>query len=500
MPRPRETLRAWLLAPVAFAVVLLTLACFEHARDWNSASRFLLTHALADAGTIEVTRYVADESGPLLHPPTRDLSLGPSGAFYSDKAPGLSFAGVLPLWIFRQATGEKPSPQTAGTRDPSDYWVTLATVGLASAGSAALIVLLGLRWGASPAWSFLAAVTSVVGTHQLVYGSMYYGHALAGFLVLASFASLPKGGGKFAPAFVAGLLSGMALAVEYTAALFAAVVVAVYLIAALAMQRGAIQTLAGFLAGHVVPLGLLALYHQEVTGSPLRVPYTMEVDPQFGFHREGVGIPIGLPTAEGLIGLWVDPDRGLLPMASLFLVGIPSLILWARRGRVGSASIVGLSSLAIYLAIAGFPNWHGGLAIGPRLLLPMFPLWMAVSSLGLTEAMRSTTGRALLVGWSFVAIVMMLQMPIISVVGQDLMGRGFHALSWPWHLEVAPRHDDHAGAWLMGPSSAALFLTSAIVNGIVLIPSLCAVAMERKVSPRSSETGTAALPSPPGPP
>jgi hypothetical protein len=90
------------------------------------------------------------------------------------------------------------------------------------------------------------------------------------------------------------------------------------------------------------------------------------------------------PLLEGLAGLLVSPVKGLLwysPVVILAAVGFARI--W-RRDR-GAALAIGAMSAAHLLITSKFYQWYGGGAWGPRLLVPMLPVWMAVAALALAR-------------------------------------------------------------------------------------------------------------------
>jgi len=95
------------------------------------------------------------------------------------------------------------------------------------------------------------------------------------------------------------------------------------------------------------------------------------------------------PLLPGLAGLLVSPAKGLLwycPVVALSLIG--GVLLW-KRSR-GVALVIAAMSVAHLLVTAKYYQWYGGGAWGPRLLVPMLPLWLAVAALAL-ERLRSAS-------------------------------------------------------------------------------------------------------------
>ena len=479
---PLSVREKWLLATSIFVVVLLIAACFEHSRDWNTTTRFLLTHALVDHGTVEISTFVAKDGELLEHPPTRDLARSTDGRFFCDKAPGLSFLGAIPYSIYRLVTQHAPAVNATGPNEPSDYWVTLGTVGFAAALSAASLFLLALQWGVRPLAATIIAVASIAATYQLIYATLYYGHLLAGCLVLLSFAIFVRPGNSIVAMFLAGTLAGLAITVEYTAVIFSAVAMVIGTLSQLGFRkRRSILPLFAFGAGHIVPLMMLGYYHSLVTGSPFRVPYTLEADELFAYHREGMGVPIHLPTLEAVQGLIIGPTTGLLWYAAIVLGSLPGLFMLARRSRVSAAFLASLTFGALFVVIAGFPNWHGGLSTGPRLLLPALPLVIAPVVVWFGYSPNQKTGwwiqRVLQVS---MFVIMMVSLPAL-VAFNTAGGRMPSMITDPWQQYLKPALDEnrlegHVGKWMnLGlDATLSLGLTVIIVSLLAITPILLA--------------------------
>ncbi|MBX9656366.1 hypothetical protein K2Y11_22340 [bacterium] len=453
-------------------------ACFQHSRDWNTATRFLLTHALVDHGTIEISPYVAKEGQLLEHPPTRDLAASNDGRYFCDKAPGLSLLGTIPYALYRWISGNAPALDLTGQEEPSDYWVTLGTVGLAGAISATMTFLLALRWGAGLLSATVVGVGSIGCTYQLVYATLFYGHLVAGMLILLSLFIVVRPNVGSLGMFMAGTLAGWAITVEYTAALFSGWTILIGTISRLGIRRKrSILPIASFGMGHVAPMGALAYYHQQVTGSPFRVPYTLEANDLFAYHREGLGIPIAVPTWEAVSGLLIGPTTGLLWYAFIVVFSIPGLSLLFTRKCTGVALIC-LTFTSLFCVIAGFPNWHGGLSTGPRLLLPALPLVIVPAALGLcvTRFGYGIEKSCQIV----VGVVLTLSLMGITALN-SAGGRMPVAVTDPWQQYLLPmirenRLEGHIGKWLMPTldASVALCVTIVIVALLAMGPILLA--------------------------
>ena len=94
------------LIPAAgvFLILLGSDAFFWHSRDWNTASRLMLTYAMVDRGTVVITG---------LDQQTGDKAFY-RGEYYSDKLPGLSLAGGGAVRLCEGGVpASAPSPQCA---------------------------------------------------------------------------------------------------------------------------------------------------------------------------------------------------------------------------------------------------------------------------------------------------------------------------------------------------------------------------------------------------
>ncbi len=126
-----------------FLILLGSYAFFWHSRDWNTASRLMLTYAIVDRGTVEITG---------LDNQTEDKAKF-EGRFYSDKLPGYPVLAALPYayarWAFDLPAHPIDTPR-ALSYWPADYWITLGTSGVLTASTAALLVLLRATWDVLP--------------------------------------------------------------------------------------------------------------------------------------------------------------------------------------------------------------------------------------------------------------------------------------------------------------------------------------------------------------
>ncbi len=148
-------------------------------------------------------------------------------------------------------------------------------------------------------------------------------------------------------------------------------------------QRRAALALASPLLASVAGLGF---YHHALYGfwDPRRV---------YGRRPELALATLG----EGLPGLFLDQEFGLLVYAPALVLAIPGLVSLLRRDRkLGLVAV--LAVLAVVLTAGSWHMWRGGFNPPGRFLVPIVPILVVASALAL-ERRGLTAGAALLVGW-----------------------------------------------------------------------------------------------------
>ncbi len=162
-----------------FTLLVSSYAFFWHSRDWNTASRLMLTYAIVDRHTVSI-------SG--LEGQTRDKAIY-QGQYYSDKLPGYSLLAAVPYAIVKLLLRLPSHPLgLAGFPYwPADYWITLGTSGVLTAATAVLLLLWSLELGCSRGRAVLLALAYGLGTPAYVYATLAYGHQASAFALFASY-------------------------------------------------------------------------------------------------------------------------------------------------------------------------------------------------------------------------------------------------------------------------------------------------------------------------
>ncbi|HTO75526.1 MAG TPA: hypothetical protein VMQ61_05570 [Thermoanaerobaculia bacterium] len=319
----------------------------------NELSRLEAVYAAGELGTLSI-----DGAIPVLGD-HEDKSVS-NGRFYSNKAPGLALA-ALPVYKVLRVVFPKPRASS----DAVFVWLRLLTVSLASV----LALARFLRRLASSASGPLVGFAVAFGTPFLFYARSFFAHAWVAALLFLSWdlmaaARVREGSRRVGALYAAaGLLAGWAAISEYTAA-------PLLIVLAFATRSG--RRLLPFAAGAAMPLAVLLFYDAVCFGSPFVLSSAREAYGQYsalsgkGFF--GFGAPSPTVAAEYLF----QPARGLLLFSPFWIWLVPGFARWRRLGADRRAVLVCLVAVAgFFVILCGYPNWHGGWAIGNRYLLPV---------------------------------------------------------------------------------------------------------------------------------
>jgi hypothetical protein len=185
---------------------------------------------------------------------------------------------------------------------------------------------------------------------------------------------------------VAGLAIGLAVAVLPWLNIRYALLGALVLVHALWRHRDR-QTVAGLIGPTIVSVAALMLYHNALYGF---------LDPRRVYGRRP---ELALSTLrEGLPGLLLDQEFGLLVYAPVLALAAPGLVfLWRKDRRQG---LVALALVLVALLTAGtWHMWRGGFNPPGRFLVPVAPALAAAAAM-VWNRRGLTAGAALLLGWS----------------------------------------------------------------------------------------------------
>ncbi|MDG3006290.1 hypothetical protein [Paludisphaera mucosa] len=428
--------RDWLRTRLGvFLVLLASYAYFWHSRDWNTASRLMLTYSLVDRGSLAIDG---------LENQTGDRAYF-RGRYFSDKLPGYPLLATLPYAVQR-VLGARPHPLNGPALAfwPSDYGITLATSGLLTAAAAVVLMGLARDLGASRRAAVLFALAYGLATPAYVYATLAYGHQASAFALLSSFALLarPTTRRDGLRTFLAGLLASYAAVIELQVGPVSAVL-GFYLLGQCAARARRWDAIAYFGLGALLPALVMLLYNMLAFGNPLDMGYFHHATAQFAkVHSRENPLGLGGPDWSRLVPLLWGRYRGLLFYAPILALAAPGWIVLFAGRRWGYAVVSLAASAAVLGVNLAYPEWTGGWSTGPRLLVPLLPFAMIPVAAVLTASGRwGRLATAAAIGLGFCgAVLMLLFQGVGARLPQDVADPLVEVV-WPlWRgLEALPR-------------------------------------------------------------
>ena len=353
-----------------FLILLGSNAFFWHTRDWNSASRLMLTYSLVDRGTVIITG---------LDGQTGDKAKF-QGEYYSDKLPGFSLLAAAPYLVFKWVFGIPDHPlreELARQYWAADYWITLFTSGLQTACTGALLVYWSRCLGCRASRAALLGLAYGLATPAYVYATLAYGHQVSAFSLFTAFFLLWRKYPRRRPGltFLAGFLAAYAAVVDLYVGPVSAIL-GFYLLVRCVRRERRLDDLAIFGIGAAIPTLILLGYNQLAFGSPLEMGYFHHATQQFAeVHNTKNPLGLAFPDSFGtrLLNLLWGRNRGLSSYAPIVLLSVPGWLMLLSRRQLSVAIVTFLVALSVLLVNVFYPEWTGGWSTGPRLLVPLLP-------------------------------------------------------------------------------------------------------------------------------
>lgn len=339
------------------------------------------------------------------------------GHYYSDKAPGMAFLGWPAYELIRRLL----SLQGDEIRDPLlamylSHFLAAFTVAVPSALMVTLVYRLG-RWLTGNHWRALIALVSLgLAGMTFPFATVFMGHNTATFFSLLAFALAfavrrrELGDGWLA---LSGFLAGLGGVTDYPNLLFAFLLV-VYLLMWLQGHR-LVRGLLVYVVGGVPMALVLAGYNWAVFGGPLHWSYHYQVSPWREMHQVGLA---GVTTLDPQLLLTLLFDRrGLLPLYPVLLLVPLGWWDWYRSQRWRPEWAFSLLvPIAYLLANGAFFGGLGGLASGPRYVIPCLPFL----AFALAQLHRRALPLLLLLGGVTIAITFLITLTGPMAPGWEL--------------------------------------------------------------------------------
>lgn len=347
----------------------------------NERPRLLQAVAIVDHGTLALDPVELD--------PGIDVARGQGGATYPNKPPGATVPAVLAYSVQRAWCGVLDcAPTLRGLTLLARIFGALVPI----------VVLAGFasRRCGDDAYARLAVVLVVLATPLQAYAHVLFGHALAALALFVGTTWITDAIRDDAPrlAVRGGACAGAAVFVEY-AAVFAALPIGIALVVH-ARRHGA-RTLLAAVGGALVPIVVLALYHELAFGSPFATGYHNVTDPGFAeLHARGL-LGLAVPRVGDVVEDLLSPWGGLLYFAPLVAI---APLAWKHadahvRLQLAVLATMVLATLCITQA--------GGWRVGPRYAVAALPALAPALALVLRRNNESLLAWVLGLGlWSLV--------------------------------------------------------------------------------------------------
>lgn len=195
------------LCLLLFVFLWASFAWFYHTGEHNENAHFDQIRSLAEEGTWHIERFSGN---------TADV-IKLAGHIFPNKAPGVTYLGVIPWKFFRAILAITPLSDAARLHFAA-YLVALTTLGLCSASTGCAVFRLLLRFGLSREAALCFSLLYSLGTIAFPFSTVLFSHQLAASFLFLGFVLLIERE-RLWQVVVAGFLLGFAPVLEYPAAL-----------------------------------------------------------------------------------------------------------------------------------------------------------------------------------------------------------------------------------------------------------------------------------------
>jgi hypothetical protein len=403
-PRPPVSDRT-LTALVFGSLFCLYLAVSRHwYYSYDSQAMAAVTHNIVNHFTLKTVGALND----VFHDSTPYSSYGIADSIL-----------LVPLYAASKVTGGP------------GFWQSLLNP-ILIAGSAALLYRIGraLRW--SPLLSVTAALTFGALTMALQSTTELFSEPGVCFCItLLVYAVLAWRDGRAWAPLAVGVAVGAAIQFRSDSVLTVGIAL---LAVPLFVPRNQIWRASSLLAVGTpiaLSLGFLLWYNALRYGSPFVVAY----------HHEGYSTPL----ATGLHGLLLSPGKSFFVYNPIAIVGVAGLVVLARTNpRV--AILFALLIVPRLFLFAKWDAWEGGLAYGPRFLMPVVGLFV-LAAFELVRAARGT-------GWRKPAVLAVAAAVVVTIPINYLSVRVPYEQWWATLMTPTAR------AQVVGPASPLTHIAS----------------------------------------
>jgi len=445
------------------AVILLIVGIqgtFFHPPQWNQSARLAATVAFVEPNTPYTGTFRIDglRDGDRL--PTEDWAAS-RGAFYSNKAPGVSLLGIAPYYaLYYLERTARLRPRTPQNTLVNVYLLNLWISVFWNVVAALMLIRRLPRFGVHSAQgALLVALVYSFATLVLPFGCSEWGHTTAAAFITLGILYLldatPAG------AALAGAWFGAAMLTEYLAGvslLLAGVFV-------LLERREGLKYSWRFALGAAAPLAILLLYQKICFGAYFTTAASLS-NPVFLQPGKAAGL-FGVPNLAVVFRILFENERGVFYQTPVLLLSAAGMVSWYRSSRRGFAALAIANIVAYVLAIAAMDGWYGGATTSMRYTIVAVPFFCVL--LPDLHAFRYRKAFVLLFTISAAAMLALAATSTMGVSGHPLTGFAYSALRNgalafnPILASVGVR-----GLWAGGAIAAAYAALLAYLLGVAL--------------------------------
>jgi hypothetical protein len=458
-------------------------------RSPNELCRLHQTRALVDHGTLEINAVLRDE-GPVGDlscvavardeadkilerrpcPEVRGQARFSEEHFFPSKAPLLSFAATPVYWVLERWRG--------AAREVPEVPLVFFSRLICTVLPAVLLLIPLRRFLRAHADSRTAdALTAAYGLGSLAfsYAELFMSHQTTAVLVFLTFFAIWRTRRGDWPSWgyaLSGLLAGLCVAAEYTAALALVPLAGYALLTAPGGARGRARAALLGMAGVLPVACLLMAYHLSAFGHPLHSGYKYLNDAGYqGWHTSGF-LGITVPSGRAFVLSFFSPLRGLFALSPFLAMGMVGL-----HPRFGSRDCrpelrvcaALLACFAYFTSSFSYDSW--GWTTGPRHLTPLVPFLLLPAARVLTAARTRPMIAGSLAGMIGLSILATSAMTFLNYI-PDSLTNALYQVALPF---LTTGHLPHTWLSLLG-----------VPNPVAGAPALVAVAAAALFAARSA--------------
>jgi hypothetical protein len=406
-----------------FALVLFSHGYFYVGTAWNQVARYNTVYSLInpdtpDYGTLRINYYMA-------HPP-RGAGTGDwaryQDNYYSNKAPGSSILGAgFYFFLFHGQRAFGINPMQPIWISFNEYFINLFVSVLWTAlGTVVFFRFLRQRYQFGGTNAFWTSLVFGFCTLMFPFDGGFWGHTTAAAMILIGYYHLEQ---SQRPA-LAGFMLGLAVLVEYMAAISLAVAAA-YLL----MLPGRRPQIARFVAGATPGIAALLVSQKICFGSFFTTATSLS--DTLRRVEEGQAIAFGQFGTFQLDVFWkllFSLERGIFIYMPVLLFAFLGALYLLRKGDTEWLVACALNILLYVGAISSYVFWDGGWSTGARYLIVALPFFAfllpSLDSMG-----RKTTAIYIVLG--VISFMNMLAIATVEAMAPDWLN--------PLYGEVYPR-------------------------------------------------------------